>query len=292
MNAGLDRRAVRRSFERAALTYDDAAALQREVCDRMLARLDLVRLEPHVVLDAGCGTGYASRALARRFPRALLVMLDIAEPMLRRANAGRRWWQRLPGMGARRLAVCADNDHLPLPGAGCGMVWSNLAFQWSPDIAHTLREVSRVLTAGGLLMFSTFGPDTLKELRAAFATADSRDHVNRFTDMHDLGDLLIANGFADPVMDMEYFTLTYARVRDLMLELKALGARNANLERARGLSGRQIFARAEAYYERLRGSDGRLPATFEVIYGHAWKPVPRVGPGGRRVIDLRIHRHG
>jgi malonyl-CoA O-methyltransferase len=292
LSAGLDRRAVRRSFERAAPTYDHAAALQREVCDRMLARLDLIRLAPRVVLDAGCGTGYALRPLARRFPHALVVALDIAEPMVRRANANRRWWQRLPGTRTRQFAVCADNDRLPLPEASCEMVWSNLAFQWSPDVAHTLREMSRVLAPGGLLMFSTFGPDTLKELRAAFATANSREHVSRFVDMHDVGDLLIANGLADPVMDMEYFTLTYARARDLMLELKALGARNANVARARGLTGRRVFARAEAHYERLRNSDGRLPATFEVIYGHAWKPAPRIGSGGRRVIDIRVDRHG
>ncbi|HUF21994.1 MAG TPA: malonyl-ACP O-methyltransferase BioC [Burkholderiales bacterium] len=292
MSGQLDKRQVRRAFERAASTYDRAAVLQREVCNRVLERLALMKLTPRVVLDAGCGTGYAAAPLARRFPRAALIELDIAEPMVRAAGASRRWWERLLPGQAKRLTVCADIEHLPLRSGSCDLVWSNLVLQWAPDLQAMLRELQRVLAPGGLLMFSTFGPDTLQELRAAFARVDSREHVNRFVDMHDIGDMLIGSGLADPVMDMEHFTLTYPQVRDLMRELKALGAHNASRDRARGLTGRRTLARVEEHYARLRDGDGRLPATFEVVYGHAWKPRPKTGPGGRPVIDIKVQGDG
>ncbi|MEX0958080.1 MAG: malonyl-ACP O-methyltransferase BioC [Burkholderiales bacterium] len=292
MSGQLDKREVRRAFERAAQTYDRAAVLQREVCNRMLERLALMKLRPRYVLDAGCGTGYAATPLARRFPGAKLIELDIAESMVRRARAAWTWWMRiLPGRG-KKLAVCGDNECLPIRSGSCDLVWSNLALQWAEQLPAVLREMQRVLAPGGLLMFSTFGPDTLKELRAAFARVDTREHVSRFVDMHDIGDMLVESGFADPVMDMEQFTLTYARVRDLMRELKALGAHNANENRARGLTGHRSLAQVEQYYERQRDEDGRLPATFEVVYGHAWKPSPRIGPGGRPVIDIKPEANG
>lgn len=291
MSGRLDKRAVRRAFERAAQTYDRAAVLQREVCNRMLERLTLMKVRPRYVLDAGCGTGYAAIPLARRFPGAKLIELDIAEPMVRRARAARTWWMRLSGR-AYSLAVCGDNEFLPIRSGSCDLVWSNLALQWAQELPAVLREMQRVLAPGGLLMFSTFGPDTLKELRAAFARVDTREHVSRFVDMHDIGDMLVESGLADPVMDMDQFTLTYARVHDLMRELKALGAHNANEQRARGLTGRRSFAQVEQDYERLRDERGRLPATFEVVYGHAWKPSPRIGPGGRPVIDIKPEANG
>lgn len=282
----LDKREVRRAFDRAAATYDPAAALQREVCDRMLARLSLVRLAPTAILDAGSGTGYAFDGLRRRFPRARIVELDIAPAMLLAARGKSRWWRSWLA-GRRRCQVCGDIDRLPLHPASVDLVWSNLALQWSADLGAALGECFRLLRPEGLLMFSSFGPDTLKELRAAFAAADRATHVHRFFDMHDVGDMLVHCGFADPVMDMEHFTLTYRRVEDLMRELKALGAHNADAGRARGLFGRRAFAAVLAEYARLRLADGRLPATFEVVYGHAWKPEPRTGPSGRPVIDIR-----
>ncbi|HEX4984695.1 MAG TPA: malonyl-ACP O-methyltransferase BioC [Burkholderiales bacterium] len=280
----IDKGRVRRSFERAASTCDAAAALQREVGARALSRLELVRLSPAVVVDAGCGTGFATPALRARYPRALVVGIDIAAGMLRvartRIPAWRRWTRSI-----RQGFVCADNGRLPLATGTVDMLWSNLAFQWSDDLGAVFSESLRVLRPGGLLTFTTLGPDTLKELRAACA-GDGRVHVHRFTDMHDVGDLMVHAGFADPVMDMEYLTLTYPDARSLMHELKACGARNAASGRSRGLTGRKALQAIESGYEAFR-QQGRLPATFEIIYGHAWKPLPRIGPGGRPVIDIK-----
>lgn len=281
----LDKHQVRRSFDRAAPTYDRAAVLQREVCRRALERLDLVKLDPGIVLDAGCGTGFAAPALARRYPRATLVELDIAGAMLRTARSRLPRWRRWIGR-RRELFVCGDNEQLPFRAGCVGMLWSSLALQWMNDLPRVFSEFHRALRPGGLLMFTTFGPDTLKELRQAFAGDGGRVHVNRFIDMHDIGDMLVHAGFADPVMDMEQITLTYADAETLMRELKAIGARNVTLGRNRGLTGRKALDELKRRYEAFR-RDGRLPATFEVVYGHAWKPEPRLSPGGRPVIEIR-----
>lgn len=275
---------MRRSFDKAATTYDQAAVLQREVCVRALERLDLVKLDPAAIIDAGCGTGFASLALHKRYPRAKLVALDIAPAMLRKARSRIPVWRKWIG-SSRDVFVCGDNERLPLRSACVDMLWSNLAFQWVNDLPAVFAESQRVLRPGGLLMFTTFGPDTLKELRAACA-ADGKVHVNRFIDMHDIGDMMIGAGFADPVMDMEYVTLTYTDVRSVMRELKALGAHNVAVGRNRGLTGKQTLREIERRYESFREAE-RLPATFEIIYGHAWKPFPRTGPGGRPVIDIK-----
>ena len=283
----LDPRQVRRSFEQAAATYDEAAVLQHEVCRRMLARLDYIKLEPQVILDAGSGTGNAIGGLLARWPRARLVALDLALSMARRSRARRPWWRSLPGLGGRRLAaVCGDIERLPLASGGVGLVWSNLALQWINEPQRAFAEMHRVLAPGGLVLFSSFGPDTLKELRAAFGSVDRQPHVHRFIDMHDVGDLLVGSGFADPVMDMEVVTQTYAEVRVLMRDLKAIGAHNMTRGRPAGLRGRSLLESVARNYEAFR-RDGRLPATFEVIYGHAWKPMPRVSPTGRPVIDIK-----
>lgn len=283
----VDKRQVRRSFEHAAATYDAAAALQDEVCRRMLARLDYIRLEPATVLDAGSGTGNAVAGLLARYRRARVVALDLALAMARRSAARRPWWRALiERRGARLDAVCGDIEQLPFAAGAADLIWSNLAIQWINEPRRAFAELHRVLAPGGLVLFSTFGPDTLKELRAAFRGVDRHTHVHRFVDMHDLGDRLLACGFADPVVDMEMMTLTYADVRGLMRELKALGAHNVTQGRPPGLAGRASLAKAAQNYEAFR-RDGRLPATFEVIYGHAWKPRPRTGPTGRPVIDIK-----
>ena len=291
----LDKLLVRRSFERAAASYDASAVLQNEVCRRMLARLDYIRLAPATILDAGSGTGNAVTGLLTRFPAARVIALDLALAMTRRARARRQrpalstveGWRALFGRGGRRLAaVCGDIEQLPLATACAGMVWSNLAVQWSTEPRRAFAEMYRVLAPGGLLLFSSFGPDTLKELRAAFRSVDRHTHVHRFTDLHDVGDLLVAGGFADPVMDMEIITLTYADVRELMRDLKAIGAHNMTRGRPSTLAGKSLLAKVARNYDAVR-RDGRLPATFEVIYGHAWKPQPRIGPTGRPVIDIK-----
>jgi malonyl-CoA O-methyltransferase len=283
-SSATDKRQMRRSFDRAASTYDQAAVLQREVCTRALERLDLVKLDPGAIIDAGCGTGFAAPGLHKRFPRATLVGLDIAPAMLQRSRSRIPGWKKWIGSN-REVFVCGDNERLPIRSACVDMLWSNLAFQWANELTAVFAECQRVLRPGGLLIFTTFGPDTLKELRTACA-GDGKIHVNRFIDMHDIGDMLIGSGFADPVMDMEYLTLTYTDVHSLMRELKAIGAHNVSMGRDRGLTGKRTLREIEQRYETFR-RDARLPATFEVIYGHAWKPLPRTSPGGRPVIDIK-----
>jgi malonyl-CoA O-methyltransferase len=274
----IDKEQARRAFERAAARYDEVAVLQREIGRRMLERLDYVRLEPRVVLDAGCGTAVTTAELARRYPQAEVVALDFAEGMLRHAS-GQGGWARAPQW------VCGDVEALPLASQSVDLVYSNAVLQWSTDLARTFAELLRVLRPGGLLTFSTFGPDTLRELRAAWAQVDGHTHVSPFADMHDLGDLLVATRFAEPVMDCERLTVTYAGVDDLMRDLKLLGAHNVTAGRARGLTGRQRLAAMRAAYERFR-TDGRLPATYEVVYGHAWGPVQRQVEAGVTVVPV------
>jgi malonyl-CoA O-methyltransferase len=278
----IDKRRMRHAFSRAAADYDAAAVLQREVCVRMLERLEYIRLQPSRILDAGSGTGWGTRQLAERYPAAQVVSLDIALGMLQAARSHSGWWRKLFG-GTQQMQVCADIEALPLVANSVEMVWSNLAVQWCNDLPAAFAGLHRVLKADGLLMFSTFGPDTLKELRLAFGGVDGHNHLNRFADMHDIGDMLVEAGFAEPVMDMEYLTLTYGDVRDLLHDLKRIGAHNATAGRGQGLMGKNAWARLVENYERLR-SDGKLPATYEVVYGHAWKPQPRTTADGAAII--------
>ncbi|MCX7628527.1 MAG: malonyl-ACP O-methyltransferase BioC [Methylophilaceae bacterium] len=281
----IDKRRLRMAFGRAAASYDAAAVLQREVLERMLSRLALIKLSPRLILDAGCGTGLGMERLAARYPAARLIGLDIALPMLRQAVLRGGWWSQL--WRPRRDYVCGDVESLPLAAACVDMVWSNLTLQWCNDIPRTFRELHRILRPEGLLMFSTFGPDTLMELRAAAEGEAPYTRVNRFLDMHDIGDALVRVGFAEPVMDVERFVLTYDDVRGLMRDLKAIGAHNATQGRRRGLEGKSFLADLAARYERFR-SQGRLPATYEVVYGLAWKGLPR--PAADTVRPIQLHR--
>ena len=278
----IDKCQVRRAFNRAAEHYDAAAVLQREVCSRMLERLEYIKQQPAHILDAGSGTGWGTRQLAQRYPDAQIVALDIAIGMLRTAQRNSSWRQKLFG-GAQQIQLCGDVEALPVATNSVEMVWSNLTVQWCNDLPATFVELHRVLKVEGLLMFSTFGPDTLKELRQAFNGVDQHNHLNRFADMHDIGDMLVNSGFAEPVMDMEYITMTYDDVRGVLQDIKAIGAHNATIGRGMGLMGKIAWARLIENYELLR-NNGKLPATFEVIYGHAWKPQPRTTRDGASII--------
>jgi malonyl-CoA O-methyltransferase len=276
---------IARSFDRAARSYEAAAVLQKRVRDELLSRLDMVRLEPTLVVDLGCGTGAAATALRRRYRRSRVISVDLSLAMLREAGGRRRPWRRFDG-------VCADAVRLPFADASIDLVFSNLMLQWC-DPEPVFRECARVLRPGGLVTFTSFGPDTLKELRRAWAAADQYTHVNRFIDMHDLGDAMMRAGLAEPVMDVERYTLTYADVGGLMRDLKAIGAHNLNAGRSRGLTGRRAIGRMTAAYETER-REGRLPATYEVVFGHAWGPVApqriRATAGETRIPVSRIGR--
>jgi malonyl-CoA O-methyltransferase len=255
---------VRRSFDRAARTYDDAAVLHTEVREDLLQRLQLVTLVPHVVLDAGAGTGHASRALKRLYPKAQVLALDSSLQMLKRAGKQQSWLRTFE-------RICADAELLPLRDGSVELIVSNLMLQWcNPDAVFA--EFRRVLKPSGLLSFSAFGPDTLRELRTAWGQIDAHSHVHQFIDMHDLGDALVRNGFAAPVLDVERFTLQFLNVRKLAADLKATGAHNSTAGRARGLTSPRKFAAMQAAYEQFR-QDGRLPATYEVVFAHAWAPA-------------------
>ena len=283
---------VRRSFERAAKSYDAAAVLQREVSDRMAERLEYIKLQPAVILDAGSGTGYGAAMLRERYPQARVLELDLAHSMLCASREKQRDGQ---GMLSRLFKpqnpwqICADVERLPLADNSVDMIWSNLAIQWVNVPDSVFAEFQRVLKPDGMVMFSTLGPDTLTELRSAFGAIDGATHVNQFIDMHDLGDALMSSGFAEPVMDMEKIIMTYDTVREVMHDLKAIGAHNATEGRNRGLMGKHAWQRVCASYE-ARRNNGQLPATYEVLYGHAWKSrrskKPVILSDGSQVIEF------
>lgn len=257
----------------------------------MQERLDYVNLQPKRILDLGCGRGGSFSALAARYPDAELIGLDVSPAMLSAGRAQKTGWRRWLGIreAEDNWRLAADASHLPLTARSTALVWSNLLLHWLDDPIPALAEAHRVLEIGGLLMFSTLGPDTLKELRTAFS--DGYAHTQRFADMHDLGDMLVGCGFADPVMDMEVITLTYDDLDAMLAELRAAGSMCAMKARRHGLTGRQSWANARAAYEGLRRG-GKLPATFEIVYGHAWKVAPKQTPDGRAIVRFDLPRKG
>lgn len=256
---------MRADFSRAAASYDEAAVLAREVGSRMAQRLDLVRLAPRRVADIGCATGDGVRELQKRYPDALPLAVDFARPMLHAVKARVPLWGRLRGRSPRLLN--ADVRALPLAADSLDLVWSNLMLHWLDDPQPAFKELHRVLGVGGLLTFAMLGPDTLKELRTAGATS-----LRKFPDMHDVGDLLVAAGFADPVMDMEVITLTYRSPRRLLADQRHLGVRDGLLGRLSWREWRRVLA----------AWDGN--ASFEVVYGHAWKAEPKLAADGRAIV--------
>ena len=282
----LDPDSVRTSFDRASASYEAAAVLQARVGDELLERLALFKLEPDVVLDLGAGTGRLTGELKRRYRRANVIALDIAPGMLREAR-------RHMGLFRRFERVCGDVRRLPLADASVDVALSNLMLQWCDDLDTALREVRRVLKPDGFFTFTTFGPDTLKELRGAWGTVDTYSHVNTFIDMHDIGDALMRSGLTEPVLDVERVMLTYPDVLALMRDLKTIGAHNVTAGRPRGLVGRNRLCRMERAYEAMR-VENRIPATYEVVYGAAWGSAgKRASPvlGGEVRIPPNAIRH-
>jgi malonyl-CoA O-methyltransferase len=273
----LDRAGVRNAFDRASADYEAAAVLQARVGDEVLERLDFFKLAPQVVLDLGAGTGRITGELKRRYRRANVVAVDIAPGMLREAR-------KHMGLFRRFGRVCGDVRRLPFADASVDIAVSNLMLQWCDDLDAAFAEIRRVLKPDGLFAFTTFGPDTLRELRTAWAAVDDYTHVNTFIDMHDIGDALVRAGLTEPVLDVERMTLTYHDVLALMRDLKVIGAHNVTAGRPRGLTGRSAMRRVESAYEPAR-REGRIPATYEVVYGAAWGTA---GKRGASAVDGEV----
>ena len=259
----IDRRALRRAADRAAQSYDQAAIVAAEVGSRLLERLELIRLDPRVVVDVGCGTGRTTEALLKRYRRARTIGIDLALQPLRMGQRRGDWRRRI-------RSVCGDAEALPLADACCDLLFSNLMLYWCPDPRAALAEFQRILRPGGVLMFATLGQDTLKELRDSWVSIEPLAHTLDFGDMHALGDALLRGGWAEPVMDMETLTVNYRRPADLLRDLRETGETNCRSDRRRSLTGAGRLQAMTARYSDVYAHDDRVPATWEIVYGHAW----------------------
>lgn len=288
---------LRKRFDRAAATYADAAVVQREVGNRLLERFDIMRIAPSVLLDVGCGPGTHTAALAARYPDAAVVAIDQSRAMVARAVPPVQepgWLARLTSGGNKKTGkgeirgILADMNALPLPREHADVLWSNFAMQWANDLPALFAEWSRVLKVGGVMMFTAPGPDTLIELRRAISRDEkvADRYVHKFTDLHDIGDMLVHAGFADPVMDMEVITLEYATTDALWRDLRAQGAGNAMQTRSRGLMTPRKWRAIEAALESGRRNGGPIRISVEVVYGHAWKTAPRKTAEGHGIVRL------
>ena len=266
----LPKQAIAAAFSHAAPHYDGVALLQQEVGRRLIDNMGLFRIAPQRIVDLGCGTGQIGRALSQHYPKAQVIYTDLAFGMVQHARKQLSFWRRRHGR-----FLCADAERLPFADGSVDLLVSNLTFQWCRDLPSLFSECQRVLAPNGLLLFSTLGPDTLKELRSSWQQVDNHPHINEFIDMHDIGDAMLASGLDVPVIDMELLTVPYRLCIELMRELKLLGAHNIQPARQRGLTPPSHLRLLTEAYEHYRGSDGMLPASYEVIYGHAWKGVPR-----------------
>ena len=282
-NPEVEKKLIQRHFNGSANGYESSAVLQCEVGQQMQQRLDYVALQPEIILDVGCGTGLGVHALMRRYRKAKVIALDLSPSMLQQTRKKSGWWRR-------PILICGDAEALPLADNSVDLVYSNLMLQWcNPE--KVFAESLRVLRPEGLLMFSTFGPDTLKELRHCWSQIDGKAHVNQFIDMHILGDEMLRAGFSSPVMDMELMQLTYQHAYEVMTDLKSIGANTLRQREHKGLFTQQKIDRVYMAYEQFR-QQGVLPASFEVVFGHAWKvnKIARQQPGEYHVAVNKIGR--
>lgn len=254
----LDKKWLIKAFDRAAPCYDAAAKVQQEIRFRLLERLEFLLIQPDTIVDVGCGTGALGRELQFRFPHAQMIGIDISSGMIKEAQKH----------SPQTKFFCADASQLPLPDNSVDLLVSNLMLQWVDDFNAVFEEWARVLKSDGTLLFTTFGPDTLHELQACWAQVDGFTHVNRFIDLHTLGDSLMAAGFCHPVMDADRLTQTFPKPLNVMKHLKTIGAHNVNEGRSKGLLGKEKFQAVLRAYEAYRQGD-LYPVTYEVIYGYA-----------------------
>lgn len=254
---------ISKAFTQQASTYEQAAKVQFEIGSRLLERLHYLKIQPQYILDLGCGPGTFSRELATMYPKAHIIGLDLVTGMLheaRRKHSWRRKWS----------LIAADMQQLPFPTGLFDLVFANQVIHWG-SLERVMRELNRVMKVNACFMFTTLGPDTFKELKHSWAGVDAHAHSNSFTDMHDVGDILLNEYFQDPVMDMEYLTVHYKSVRELVNALKAQGVKNINPSRNLGLTGKTAWQLFEKNYEQFKTENEKYPLSYEVVYGHAWK---------------------
>ncbi|MEX1201153.1 MAG: malonyl-ACP O-methyltransferase BioC [Methylophaga sp.] len=264
-----EKRRVAASFGNAAQSYDDVAILQRQTADELLDRLKLIKIQPQNIVDLGAGTGRNLPLLKQHYPAANIVAVDIAPAMLYQARSRMRQGIKRFWSDKSIQYLAGDAEALPLADNSVDLLYANLALQWC-DLTTSFAEIQRVLKPGGLLMFTTLGPDTLQELRQSWAAVDSYPHINQFLDMHDVAEAMQQSGLQDAVLDVDRHQLGYSDATQMMRDLKLLGARNQLPGRRKGLTGKQALKNMLAVAEQFRLADGQLPATYEVIYGHAW----------------------
>ncbi|MDP6103399.1 MAG: malonyl-ACP O-methyltransferase BioC [Gammaproteobacteria bacterium] len=246
---------IRDAFNNAAVNYNKHALIQKEVAFRTDQKFDLIRPNNQTILDLGSGTGLLTDRILSRFPKSQIIIIDFAYNALLKNKA--------------KTKICADTNKLPIKDNSVDIIVSSLMMQWCTDLNKFFVECFRVLKSDGLILFSTFGPDTLKELKKSWSVVDNKDHVNKFIDMHDIGDQLLNNGFQDPVMEMEKLVVNYETVVELLRDIKGIGAQTV-IHRSKSLTGKSMFNGMVEMYESYR-KDGKIPATYEVVYGHAWK---------------------
>lgn len=282
----INKQRLRDDFSRAAASYDTAAIVQHEICNRALERVEMLKLQPSSILDIGTGTGRSLQGLQSRFPNSLIYACDIALPMLVQCR------QHQASIHADKL-VCTDAEQLPFTNESIDLIFSTSAIQWCNDLGQLLLECKRVLRPNGALIFSTFGPDTLVELRNSWAKVDHHDHVHEFIDMHHIGDMLLASQFSDPVVDMEVINFQYQSLQQLLRDLKDTGTRGkfntTNSQHSSGLMSKEKYQRLVEAYEEYRQENGALQVTYEVIYGYARKWMVSCDNGEKKEVRISIN---
>lgn len=259
---------IGKAFNKHATEYEKAALIQQEIGQRLFERLDFLKIEPKYVLDLGCGSGFFTAQLKKKYPKATVIGLDLAHAMLLQAKKKQGLWRKWP-------LVNADMLQMPFPTGIFDLVFANQVIHWGHAMPEVFRELNRVMNTNACLMFTTLGPDTFKELKQAWQGVNAFAHVNNFVDMHDLGDSLLAEHFLEPVVDMEFLSLHYKTLPQLVRSLKSQGVKNIHPQRNHGLTSRASWGKFEHNYSLMCTKEGKYPLSYEVVYGHAWKGATR-----------------